>query len=207
MALPSDDRTEPLLRPAALLFDMDGTLTQPMLDFPAIKAEMRIGVRPILEALAEMSPAERAAAEAILLRHEQRAATESTLNPGCVELLAWAREHRLPTALITRNSRASAAIVLSRHDLTFDVLITRETCRFKPHPEPLHTACRHLAVRESDAWMIGDGIHDIQAGAAANIPTIWLSHGRPQSSELTPWRTVTDLWELLRLLQSSRNRS
>ena len=44
-----------LILPRAVLFDMDGTLTEPMLDFPRIKAEMGIGDRPILEALAEMS--------------------------------------------------------------------------------------------------------------------------------------------------------
>ena len=42
--------------PRAVLFDMDGTLTEPMLDFPRSKAEMGIGQRPILEALAEVHP-------------------------------------------------------------------------------------------------------------------------------------------------------
>ena len=44
----------PTVPPKAILFDMDGTLTAPMLDFPRIKAEMGIGERPILEALAEL---------------------------------------------------------------------------------------------------------------------------------------------------------
>ena len=56
-----------------------------MLDFPRIKAEMGIGDCPILEALAEMSPRERLAAEAVLHRHEEEAARGSTLNPGCRE--------------------------------------------------------------------------------------------------------------------------
>src|SRR4051812_48703188 len=70
--------------PRALLFDMDGTLTEPALDYPAIKAAMGIPLmRPILEALAEMSPENRAAAEKILHEYEDRAATESKLNRGC----------------------------------------------------------------------------------------------------------------------------
>src|SRR5689334_12399618 len=93
--------------PRAILFDMDGTLTEPMLDFPKIKAEMGIGARPILEALAEMSPHLRAQAEAVLLRHEDHAAENSTLNPGCRELLDHLTGHSIPTALITRNSRRS----------------------------------------------------------------------------------------------------
>src|SRR5687768_3851587 len=70
--------------PRALLFDMDGTLTEPALDFPAIKAAMGIPVTPpILEALAEMSPDARAAAEALLHEYEDRAAAASKLNRGC----------------------------------------------------------------------------------------------------------------------------
>src|SRR5688572_31055182 len=76
--------------PAALLFDMDGTLTEPALNYPAIKAAMGIELaRPILEALAEMTPDKRAAAEVILHAYEDRAATESTLNRGCDRLLEW----------------------------------------------------------------------------------------------------------------------
>ena len=41
-----------LPRPRALLFDMDGTLTEPMLDFARIKSEMGIGDQAILEAMA-----------------------------------------------------------------------------------------------------------------------------------------------------------
>src|SRR6187399_1146442 len=91
--------------PRAVLFDMDGTLTRPMLDFPRIKAEMGIGTRPILEALAEMDAEARTAAEAVLLRHEEAAAHESTLNDGCRDVLGWLRERSIRTALITRNSR------------------------------------------------------------------------------------------------------
>jgi HAD superfamily hydrolase (TIGR01549 family) len=191
---------EPLARPRALLLDMDGTITEPMLDFPRIKAEMGIGQRAILEALAEMTAEARAVAEAILLKHEHAAASGSTLNSGCRELLAWAHTHRLRTALITRNSRASAKLVIERHRLKFDVLITREDGRFKPDPEPLIRACQRLEIELADAWMIGDGSHDVSSGLAAGIRTVWISHGRQRAFDDEPWRTVRDLHELLRLL-------
>ena len=88
--------SKPIIPPRAILFDMDGTLTEPMLDFPRIKADMGIGNRPILEALAEMSPADRPEAESILLRHEDHAAAQSTLNPGCTELLAHSARDVFP---------------------------------------------------------------------------------------------------------------
>src|SRR5258708_29001083 len=110
---PMDDSQDhpPLCLPRAILFDMEGTLPEPMLDFPRIKADMGIGDRPILEALGEMGLSERAVAEATLLRHEQHAAENSALNPGCRELLEWLDPHRLSTALIPRHSRLKLEVV------------------------------------------------------------------------------------------------
>jgi HAD superfamily hydrolase (TIGR01509 family) len=190
----------PLLLPLAVLFDMDGTLTRPMLDFLRIKAEMGIGGRPILEALAEMHPESRAVAEAILLRHEEEAARNSQLNPGCHEVLAWLRKRNVPIGLITRNSRLSVTTVLTCHHLQFDVLITREHGRFKPDPHPLHLACRELKVAEKTCWMVGDGQYDIEAGRAAGMTTLWLSHGRARTFQAEPDYEVKDLLEVVHLL-------
>jgi HAD superfamily hydrolase (TIGR01549 family) len=199
----SEARTAVMPLPRALLFDMDGTLTEPFLDFAAIRAEMGIGDRPILEAIAEMTPPQRELAQTILHRHEERAATNCKLNPGCDELIAWVRQRKLRTALITRNSRTSAACVLGRHGLGFDVLITRDDGKFKPDPDPLLLACEKLGVGPGEAWMIGDGSHDVFAGRAAGVPTVWLSHGRTREFASEPWKTVNDLHELLRLLRST----
>ena len=196
-----NDPAPPL--PRAILFDMDGTLTEPMLDFPRIKSEMGIGTRPILEALAEMSADSRAQAQAILLHHEDHAAANSTLNPGCRELLSYLHETSTPAALITRNSRRSVEIVLERHGLRFDAIVAREDGPFKPSPVPLQLACRKLAILEPKAWMVGDGQYDIEAACAAGIPSVWITHGRIRHFEATPWRQVLDLRELLNLLKSA----
>ena len=188
------------MTPAAILFDMDGTLTAPMLDFPRIKADMGIGDRPILEALAELDPASRSVAEAVLLRHEDHAAENSTLNPGCHELLDWLKANGIRAALITRNSRRSVEIVVRRHRLELDVLVTREDGPFKPDPQPLRLACEKLGIAQSQTWMVGDGQYDVEAGAAAGIPTVWLSHRRRRPFAAAPWREVRDLAELRLLL-------
>ena len=195
------------LLPAAVLLDMDGTLTEPMLDFPRIKQEMGIGSRPILEALAEMNGTARAAAEAVLLRHEEHAAGNSTLNPGCRELLNWLSHHRIGTALITRNSRRSAEMVVARHGLEFDILVTREDGAFKPNPHPLRLACGKLAVGPHSAWMVGDGQYDVEAGTAAGIKTVWISHGRQRPFEAIPWREVRDLVQLRQMLEAAATAS
>jgi HAD superfamily hydrolase (TIGR01509 family) len=197
-----DRISEPsLILPAAILFDMDGTLTEPMLDFPRIKAEMGIGDQPILEALHSLSGSRRAEAEAILLLHEEHAAQNSTLNPGCVELLDWLSSKQTQTALITRNSRVSVQEVLRKHRMRFDVLITREDPPFKPSPHPLLLACQKLNVQPTNAWMLGDGQYDIEAGIAADIRPIWLSHGRPRHFIAEPWKAFHNLVDFHKLLQ------
>ena len=190
---------EPIL-PRAILFDMDGTLTEPLLDFPRIKAEMGIGSRPILEALAEMDERSRHHAQIVLHRHEEEAAARSTLNPGCRELLDGLAARGFLTALITRNSYSTVQTVLRRHALKFEVLVTRDDAPPKPHPAPLHRACRKLGVGCEEVWMVGDGQYDIEAGIAAGIRTVWLSHNRERPFEAAPWRQACDLHELARQL-------
>ena len=190
--------------PRAVLFDMDGTLTEPMLDFPRIKADMGIPPdQPIIEALADLSGPARETAEAVLHRHEEIAAACSTLNPGCRELLDWLGAAGIRLALITRNSPASVSTFTERHALPIHLMLTRTDARPKPDPEALHLACRRLEVGEADAWMVGDGQYDVEAGVAAGIRTVWVSHGRsPRPFAAEPWRVVRDLHELTEILRA-----
>lgn len=189
-----------MLPPRAILFDLDGTLTEPALDFGQIRQEMGISSFGILEALADFPPDRRTAAEKILLHHERLAAEQSQLSPGCRELLGLI-DGRLPRALITRNSRDSAQRVCELHALRFDLLISREFGHFKPSPEPILHACTTLGVPPADTWMVGDGRFDIEAGLAAGAKTVWLSLGRPKPFPADPWCTVRNLPELTQLLK------
>ena len=192
---------EPLLLPRAIIFDMDGTLTQPIIDFSAIKRDIGLGDGPILEAIRHMNDVDRARAEAILFRHENDAATQSTLNAGCEALLRWLDQTGVATAVVTRNTRASVNTVFGLHGLNFDVCITREDGKYKPDPAPLQLACRRLNVDVADSWMVGDGNHDIEAAVATGMKSVWISHGIERSFEAEPWRVVRTLPELHEMLE------
>jgi HAD superfamily hydrolase (TIGR01549 family) len=204
-------RTE-IIRPIAILFDMDGTLTEPMLDFPRIKADMGIGPGPILESLAQLDANRRREAETVLHRHEELAAANSKLNHGCEDLLAWLDAQNIPTALITRNSRLSAQTLLTRHGLQIAHVITREDGPFKPSPEPLHLACHRLGLNGDgqstsvydSIWMVGDGQYDVEAAHAAAIRSVWISHGKERPFDAEPWMTIADLIELTTILKQAR---
>lgn len=187
--------------PKAILFDMDGTLTEERINWDGLRADL--GVPPtgaILEAILAMSATERAKAEQILFHHENEAATRSTLNPGCRELLTWLDTRGIGRALITRNTRQSVRTVFDLHGLHFDVAITREDGKFKPDPGPLYDACERLGVAPGDAWMVGDWKYDIEAANAARIHGVWISYGRERVFEAVPDRVVTHLEELRQLL-------
>jgi len=156
----------------AVLFDLDGTITNPLLDFDAIRREARVpeGV-PILEFLDTLDPPRREAVERILERHEDQAARDSTLAPGAREDLALAKDLGLLPGAVTRNSIASVDIVLRKHNLSFDVVISREDGPPKPSPQPVLAACRSLDVDPQHVLMVGGYLFDVQAGTAAGART------------------------------------
>jgi FMN phosphatase YigB (HAD superfamily) len=61
-----------------------------------------------------------------------------------------------------------------------------------------------LDVKVADAWMVGDGYHDIEAGVAASMRTVWISHGKQRDFTAEPTHVVSDLPELQAMLNSLR---
>jgi HAD superfamily hydrolase (TIGR01509 family) len=169
----------PVRRLAAVVFDMDGTLTRPLLDFDAIAAEIGISREvPILEAMAAMPPAERAAAEAVVVRHERAAAETGELNPGAAELLAHLRRRGLPIGLLTRNCRECVDILVGRFALPIDSVVSREDAAPKPAPDGVLLNARRFGVDPAEMLMVGDYLFDLRAGRAAGSRTALLTNGR-----------------------------
>jgi len=191
------------MKTKAIIFDLDGTITAPYLDFNRIRLEigMDANAGPILEAMERMSEPQRRRAEEILLRHEAEAAEASTLNEGAQEVLRWLETRGIRRAVITRNSRVSADRVIEKHALRFDVVHTREDGEIKPSPEPVLAVCRQLRLSPSETWVVGDYLFDVQSGRTAGARTALLW----PKAELPPWsdqadhviRRLTDLVSLL----------
>lgn len=193
--------------PHVILFDMDGTLTVPLLDYPRIKTEMGIGQVPIIEKLATMEPVARARAEAILHRHEDEAARLSTLNPGCRELLEWLKSVKIRFGIVTRNRRSCAQTTFEKHGLSFDYLITRDDGPCKPQPYPILHACRHFQADPAHVWMVGDGAYDIESANAAGVRSVWISHNQKRDFAALPQIEVANLNELLVLLKEAMHQA
>jgi len=187
--------------PRAVIFDMDGTLTRPYLDFAAIHAAIGIP-EPLLENMMAMLPGpERNRAFAILERFEDEAAEASELNDGARRVLDFLASRSVPSGLVTRNSRRSTERTLSKHGLRFDICVTRDDAPAKPRPEPLWIICESLRVEPGHALMVGDFKFDVLAGRNAGTRTALLTHGRRPGylEEISPDHLLERLEDLLRL--------
>ena len=189
----------------AVVFDMDGTITKPVLDFETMRREIGGLEGPILEAMEKMTPAERDRCEEILHRHEREAAGKSELADGAERMLADLKGRGLRLALVTRNSRESAETVLARHGLeeTFDAVRTREHGENKPSPEPVLAMCGQMGVTPAEALVVGDYKFDIISGRDAGAATVLIHHGpRPDYADLADW-VITHLDELLAIVEGN----
>lgn len=190
--------------PQAVLFDMDGTLTVPTFDFPGIRRAMGLPAgAPILEHMAKLTGERLREAQEILHRFEDEVAEKAPLAEGCEALLDLLHARGTKVAVITRNRRESVVTFQKRHLLPIEIWITREDGPHKPDPAPLLMACRQLRVDPKEAWMVGDGQFDVEAGLNAGCRPIWLALGRQRDFAAEPWKTVTDLQELLRMVRTS----
>lgn len=172
----------------AFVFDLDGTLTVPMLDFDLIRSEIGIPDGPILETLARMGATERTAAEDILNRHERRAAEDSRLQDGARETIMELKADGFAIGILTRNARRWTRQVLTTHGVEVDAVRCREDGAIKPDPSGALALCRQLACEPNASWMVGDHRFDIEAGRGAGMTTVLMIG----DEELPKWGDLAD---------------
>jgi HAD superfamily hydrolase (TIGR01509 family) len=193
----------------AVVFDLDGTITEPYFDFDAIREEIGIGKDdgPILEAMERMTPAQRERAERILHEHEQRALAASRLHPGAAETLGQLRKRGLPIGILTRNLKDNVAAVAQRHNLQFDAVVGREDGPVKPDAFGLLHLCRRFGVAPGETLMVGDYLFDLLCAKAAGAVAVWMvNDGQDGAFSEHADFEIRQLNEVLRIIDE-RNRS
>lgn len=180
----------------AFIFDFDGTLAIPNIDFSLMRQQVdaiarQHGVDPadvshlyILEMIdtvrAHLASTSDVGGEdfhreahASILTLEIDCARRSGLLPGAYDVLQALRQHGLKIGVVTRNSGAAVRTICPAIDTLCNVFLPREAVRFvKPHPEHLQRALDHLQVAAEQAVMVGDGPIDITAGKALGLKTV-----------------------------------
>lgn len=162
----------------AVIFDLDGTITQPYFDFDAIREEIGLArdSGPLLESMEKMTPGQRQEAERILLYHEEKAVSESELNPGAARTLSALREAGIHIGVLTRNERQNAFAIARKHGLQFDAVIGREDGPVKPDAFGVLQLCRQFGVEPRETLLVGDYLFDLLSAKAAGAVAVLLAN-------------------------------
>ncbi|WP_313668828.1 HAD family phosphatase [Sandarakinorhabdus sp.] len=197
------------VRPAAILFDMDGLL----LDTERLIRDAMIAVMADLgfmmsgadyaELIGRPEPASRAIMQARfgagldydVMRAEVRQRIRSEwgpirpLKPGAADLLAQVNAAGIPAAVVTSSEQALARAHLGHVGL-LDGFATIVGCddvaNGKPHPEPYRTAAARLGIAPGAALALEDSHNGIIAAHMAGVPVIMVPDLLPATPEITP---------------------
>jgi HAD superfamily hydrolase (TIGR01509 family) len=187
----------------AVIFDLDGTITQPYFDFDAIREEMGLtkDSGPVLESMEKMAPEQRRQAEKILHFHEERAVTESRLNPGARQALDAIHEAGIKIGVLTRNRRQNVLSIAHKHSLQFDAIVDREDGPVKPDAFGVLQICRQFGVKPEETLVVGDYLFDIlSAKAAGAIAALLANHKKADEFVQYADFRINNFDEILQLL-------
>ncbi len=147
-----------------MLFDMDGTLLEPIDDgLPQFKERWGIARFELVVPNLPNLPPE---AEQEFMALERRVARDSAVRPGVRELFADLERAGMGVAIVTNNSAESVNTVLTKHEIAVGVVRTRANGPMKPAPDMIVQALEILEVEAAAAILVGDTLAD--SGAAAN---------------------------------------
>ena len=215
-------------RPAAVFFDLDGTLVDTADDLAAPVNHMREarGLKPL--PLEEYRPFASAGSRGLLHiglgattddpdypalraeflnRYEQEIAVHSRLFDGMPELLAWLEANGIRWGVISNKLEYLVRRLVQQLGLGHRVALAYggDTApRAKPWPDPLKMALQETGLTARQCVYIGDDLRDIQAAHAVDMPAVAAAYGYGNPNEIPQWRadhTVTSPQEFLAMLK------
>lgn len=169
-----DKRTR-VLRGA--VFDMDGTLTVPNLDFQEMYRRVGCKTKDILSEIDGWPEDKQKKANEVIFEMEQEALRTMKRMPGAEELGKFFDDTGLPRGLVTRNVQTSVAHF---HAVAwplppFAPALARDFKPYKPAPDALLHICERWGVHPSEIVMVGDSPKDdIVSGNRAGAVTVLL---------------------------------
>jgi HAD superfamily hydrolase (TIGR01509 family) len=191
----------------AVIFDLDGTITQPYFDFDAIREEIGLAKDsgPVLESMEKMTAQQRQDAEKILHYHEQKAVTESKLNANAKQTLSALRAAGIHIGVLTRNKRSNALAIARKHKLKFDAVIDREDGPVKPDAFGVLQLCRQFGVKPEETLLVGDYLFDLLCAKAAGAVAVLLVN-HEQADEFTEHADfcIEDISRILEIIDSKK---
>lgn len=190
-----------------ILFDLDGTLCDSLEDLTDAVNHMRCDfgfasltmeqVRQLVGegaanlvrgALPGKSPAElRRGLDIFVAYNSAHIADKTVTYPGVRETLAILRDQGRQMAVVSNKSEALCRKLLAELALDgyFIDIVGGDTLPVrKPYPDPLLKVIADAGIPAGEAIMVGDSIHDLQAGKAASVTTVACLYGYGNEREI-----------------------
>ena len=199
-----------------VIFDMDGTLTIPCLDFKKLKQELKIPLtRDILEYVSELPENQKLSAFKIIEDFETDGRKNLKLQPGIQELFKFLlQDTNLKVGLITRNDQTSVDHFLCKfkaeHNSLFDdnsspfsIMLTREFKPVKPDPASVFHICSEWNIKPENIIVVGDDVKDIDCGKNAGTFTILVNNTSNNSAKAKASFNIDSLPEIIHLLRNN----
>lgn len=200
--------------PAAVLFDLDGTLLDTAPDFHHVINQLLaehqrqpVSYDYLRRYVSNGARAMVAAAFDLDAQHPDFAALHSRMLalylahldvdtqpfPGIVELLRWLGENNIPWGVVTNKPECYTLPVMKGINLQPEaacIICPDHVTHTKPHPEALYLACEQLNAPAHQCVYIGDHCRDIEAGQRAGMLTIAATYGYIDDQEdISHWNS------------------
>lgn len=177
------------------VFDMDGTLTIAVHDFPYIRRMLEIPDHAdILGHLTSLPTLEAQQKHTWLLEHERQLALNSQPAPGAVELIQYLHEQQRNLAILTRNAQELALLTLSAIGLSdyfaYEQILGREQAIPKPDPDGLLKIAQQWQVKPQQMIMVGDFQMDLKTAQAAGAYAVQVNTADNLWPELTDFHAT-----------------
>lgn len=164
----------------AIIFDMDGTLTESYINWLDLRAKIKCPAeQTIIQYIDNLPAKQRKRARDILIAKEWEAAQHAAIRTGAVALIDALRARNFKLGLVTNNHGAAMRCVIARLNRAFDVALCRDDGPIKPDPHLICLTLQTLGISPSEAIGIGDSRYDLRACAAARVRCIHLADGSP----------------------------
>ncbi len=189
------------------VFDMDGTLTEPVHDFELIRRELQIPPgADILQHLAALPPQQAADSHAWLMQHELVLAEAAVAAPGAQALIRALHADGCRLGILTRNARELAEVTLAAIGLAecfaAGEIIGRDEAEPKPSPAGLQYFAARWDVAPAAMRMVGDHYYDLATAKAAGVPAVLVNLPEDPWPGMAQWQ-LRDCAQLLQHWQAA----
>lgn len=174
-----------------VIFDLDGTLVPPGIDFAKIRHQLGIPVGTDIITFINQLPSEKVKEAWDLVHHEEEVARKRNtknglpvLIEGCIELMHFLDTHNIKRAILTRNNEEVTSHFLrgfeshlnnhfSASDSThgFWPVVTREVEPVKPDPRAALNILETWEIEPQHSIFVGDFKDDLDCGRGSSMAT------------------------------------